>query len=75
MITVLAFARYRGLLGFSRLEVPLPQPPIVAELLAQYAFKALPGEALLALNQAYVKRGAPLADGDELALMPPVSGG
>jgi len=29
----------------------------------------------LAVNRSYAERDTPLADGDELALLPPVSGG
>jgi molybdopterin converting factor small subunit len=35
----------------------------------------LPTEALVAVNQAFAGPDTPLADGDEVALMPPVSGG
>jgi len=38
-------------------------------------FEALPKDALLAVNQSFADRGMPLVDGDEVALMPPVSGG
>lgn len=72
-LTVRAFARYKGLLGFERLE--LPCPGTLGELLADPRFAALPREALLAVNQAFADRGAVLEDGDEVALMPPVSGG
>jgi molybdopterin converting factor small subunit len=75
MVIVSAFARYRELLGFQRLELPLPAPPTLGELLAASRFQALPTEALLAVNQAFCDRSAPLQDGDEVALMPPVSGG
>ncbi len=75
MLTILAFARYRALLGFDRLEHPLPEPPTLAALLTEAAFQALPADALLAVNQAFAKRDAELKDGDEIALMPPVSGG
>ena len=40
--------------------------PMIRDLLPRVAF---------AVNRAYVKSGAELADGDELALIPPVSGG
>jgi len=73
MITVKCFARYRALLGFSDLEVPLA--PTLGELLADARFQALPKDALLAVNQSFADRGTGLADGDEVALMPPVSGG
>ena len=75
MITVLAFARYRALLGFERVQVPLSQAATLADLLADTRFETLPKDALLAVNQAFVKRDAQLEDGDEVALMPPVSGG
>lgn len=74
-VTVLAFARYRGLLGFERRAFPLPEPPILRALLADPALAELPPEALLAVNQAFTNRDAQLAPGDEVALMPPVSGG
>lgn len=73
MITVKCFARYRALLGFSELQVPAA--PTLGELLADPRFADLPQEALLAVNQAFADRGVALADGDEVALMPPVSGG
>ena len=73
MITVLAFARYRDLLGFQRLE--LTASPTLGELLADARFAGLPKDALLAVNQAFADRGAALQDGDEVALLPPVSGG
>lgn len=73
MITVRAFARYKGLLGFERLELPCPGS--LDELLADARFAALPKEALLAVNQAFAGRDAALKDGDEVAFMPPVSGG
>jgi len=70
-----AFARYRELLGFADLELPLPEPPSLARLLEDPRLAALPREALLAVNQAFATRQSPLAEGDEVALMPPVSGG
>jgi molybdopterin converting factor small subunit len=75
MITLRAFARYREKLGFDRLELPLPAPPTLAGLLADPRLAGLPADALLAVNQAFAGPEAPLRDGDEVALMPPVSGG
>jgi len=72
-LTVRTFARYKSLLGFERLD--LPCPGTMNELLADPRFAALPKDALLAVNQGFVDRGAALKDGDEVALMPPVSGG
>ncbi len=73
MLTVLAFARYRALLGFERLE--LPAAATLGDLLADARFQALPKDALLAVNQSFAPRSTPLRDGDEVALLPPVSGG
>ena len=75
MITLRTFARYRERLGFSELELALPSPPTLAALLADPRLRELPAEALFAVNQAFQGREAPLADGDEVALLPPVSGG
>ena len=75
MVIIHAFARYRELLGFQRMELPLPEPPTLQALLAQSCFRTLPPEALLAVNQTFADRTTVLKDGDDVALMPPVSGG
>jgi len=74
-VKVLAFARYREILGFEGLELPLPEPPTLEKLLVHPRLAKLPQEALFAVNQAFAMRDTALADGDEVALMPPVSGG
>ena len=74
-VKVLTFARYCGLLGFSEATLPLPDPPILSELLKQPCFALLPSEALLAVNQKFVGKDAEINHGDEIAVMPPVSGG
>ncbi len=73
MITVKCFARYRDLLGFRERQLPLA--PTLGALLLTPPLAPLPQEALLAVNQAFADRSTPLRDGDEVALMPPVSGG
>jgi molybdopterin converting factor small subunit len=73
MITVKCFARYRALLGFAELEFPVV--PTVAHLLEDPRLAQLPEDALIAVNQCFAHRDTPLADGHEVALMPPVSGG
>lgn len=73
MITVKCFARYRALLGFEELALPLA--PTLGELLKDPRFDGLPKDALLAVNQSFADLATPLAEGDEVALMPPVSGG
>ena len=73
MITVKCFARYRALLGFAELESPVV--PTIGDLLMDPRLAHLPKDALLAVNQHFADRATPLVDGDEVALMPPVSGG
>ncbi|MBP1628085.1 MAG: molybdenum cofactor biosynthesis protein [Holophagaceae bacterium] len=75
MVTVLCFARYRELLGFDRNEFPLGAESTLGGLLSDPRFASLPKDALLAVNRTFVDRQHPLKDGDEVALMPPVSGG
>ncbi|MDR0499084.1 MAG: MoaD/ThiS family protein [Holophagales bacterium] len=74
-LKVLAFARYKEQLGFTEAEMLLPDPPTLSELLKQPCFAALPKDALLAVNQKFVNDSETLYAGDEIAIMPPVSGG
>jgi molybdopterin converting factor small subunit len=75
VIHVRVFARYREILGFEGFELALPVPPTVSALLEESCLASLPKEALVALNRTFVSKDAVLHDGDEVALMPPVSGG
>lgn len=75
MIHVQAFARYRERLGFQTRDFPLPSPPTLEALLADPALADLPADGLFAVNRTFADRSAVLADGDEVALFPPVSGG
>ncbi|MDQ3808792.1 MAG: MoaD/ThiS family protein [Chloroflexota bacterium] len=77
-VRVRLFAGYREAAGTARLEVPLPGGARVSDLLAMLAAQ-IPALAeapgLVAVNQSYVGRDFELRDGDEAALIPPVSGG
>lgn len=75
MIHAQAFARYRERLGFQSRDFPLPSPPTLEALLADPVFAELPPDALFALNRTFTDRAATLADDDEVAIFPPVSGG
>jgi molybdopterin converting factor small subunit len=57
------------------MRVPLPEPPTVGALLLDPDLAALPGDLLVAVNLALVDRDTVLKDGDEVVMMPPVSGG
>lgn len=72
-VTVRLFAGLRERAGTGRLE--LDGVERVGDVWGKLGLGDEPGGLLYALNREYVDRGAPLADGDEVALIPPVSGG
>jgi len=74
-VKALAFARYCELLGYSEVEISLPESSTLRELLQHALFVKLPSDALLAVNHRFVSRDEILCHGDEVAVMPPVSGG
>jgi molybdopterin converting factor subunit 1 len=79
-VRVRAFAVLREALGAAELAVTLPGGADVASLLARLA-EDHPGARLAdrrfttAVNKKYAPPETALADGDEVALIPPVSGG
>ena len=78
-IQTLLFATYRDLAGTDSLELELPTGATAADLVVALrgceGLAALPAEPALAVNQVYAPLGTRLADGDEVALLPPVAGG
>ncbi|MFO7694286.1 MAG: molybdopterin converting factor subunit 1 [Vicinamibacterales bacterium] len=79
-ITILVFARLRDLVGAPRLVRDVPDGATVEQVWQALAaeFPAVaPGRAALsaAVNASYAKFPTPLAEGDEVAFLPPVSGG
>lgn len=79
-IRVRAFAALREMLGFGELQMTLPVGADVAALMAELA-AGHPGARLeehrfaVAVNRSFAAGDRILADGDEVALIPPVSGG
>jgi molybdopterin converting factor subunit 1 len=79
-VRVLLFAALREAAGARELTVTLPEGATVADLRAELA-EAYPALAPLlpnsgvAVNQELAEPDAPLRPGDEVALIPPVSGG
>ena len=69
------FAGLRERAGVSRRELELPAGATVADVWPALDLGDEPGGLVYAVNRAYVDRGDPLADGDEVGLIPPVSGG
>jgi molybdopterin synthase catalytic subunit len=78
-LTVRLFAGLRERAGSDRVEVELPDGATVADLLAAMSSTAVgalaPRSCVVALNRTYADPAAVIAPGDEVALVPPVSGG
>jgi molybdopterin converting factor subunit 1 len=79
-IAILTFARLRDLIGAPELQRDVPAGATVETVWAALAREfpaAAPYRASLsaAVNASYAKFSAPVADGDEVAFLPPVSGG
>jgi molybdopterin converting factor subunit 1 len=79
-ITILVFARLRDLVGTPQLERDVAAGATVEDVWAALAREfpaAAPHRAALsaAVNAAYAKFSTPVAAGDEVAFLPPVSGG
>ena len=81
IITVRLFAMLRERAGRDSIEVELADGATVAEALAKLAERPELGDLLhrmpvaMAVNRDYAGPGTSLGAGDELALVPPVSGG
>ena len=78
-ITLLTFGIAREITGNSRHEIDLPEGFTTKDLLRQLQeqYPALQGLAslVLAVNETYQPGEIALAANDEVALIPPVSGG
>ena len=78
-VSVRLFAGLRERAGTDRLEVELPDGARVADVLAAMAATPVgalrPRECVVAVNREYAAADAPVRAGDEVALVPPVSGG
>ena len=78
-VLVRLFASYREAAGRGHFSLELPDGATVrdaiARILAEHPLVAEGRRVVIALNREYVTLDAKLSDGDELALIPPVSGG
>ncbi len=76
-VRVRLFAQLRERAGASELELELPEGACVRDVLAADPVASLAGglPLVLAVNREYASEDAALSAGDELALIPPVSGG
>jgi len=86
-VRVRLFASLREAMGWSeRLVTPDAANPTPLALwrqlnlmgawpLASHPAEGLPGGVRVAINQRFAPEDTPLADGDELAFLPPITGG
>lgn len=79
-ITVKCFAGCKDAVGAASLALDLPEHTtaggaLEALITAYPAMSRYRRSLMLAVNTEYVSRDTPLQDGDELACIPPVSGG
>jgi MoaE-MoaD fusion protein len=74
-VRVRLFAMLRDRAGTDEVELELPEGARVGDALERLADVAGGLRVVMAVNREYADAEAPLAAGDELALIPPVSGG
>jgi molybdopterin synthase catalytic subunit len=79
-VRVLLFARFAELAGRPDLELSLPAPATVSDVLrlVRGSFpgaERLPDRLLAAVNQVHAQANSPVRDGDEIAFLPPLAGG
>lgn len=78
-VTIRLFASYAEAFGREALSLDLANGATVADCLAllraEPAANRLPPSPLVAVNQRYARPETALAEGDEVALIPPVAGG
>ena len=74
-VAVKLFAAVREQAGGRERELELADGASVDDVWPALGLGEEPAGIVYAVNRSYVSRGAPLADGDEVAVIPPVSGG
>ncbi|AKG73171.1 molybdopterin converting factor subunit 1 [Salinicoccus halodurans] len=77
-MNVLLFAGLKEKIGDSRVKLPVEEKITAGELreLIYASFPQVEGDVFqIACNEAFVKDGHLIESGDEVALIPPVSGG
>ncbi len=79
IVSVRLFAGLRDRAGADRLDVELPAEARVSDVLAAMAGTPVgalgPKQCVVAVNREYADTDSPVHEGDEVALVPPVSGG
>lgn len=80
LVTVRLFARLREIVGAPDVRVVVPESATVLDAWTSLAERfpqlaAYAGSVSCAVNEDYARMTAALKDGDEVAFLPPVSGG
>lgn len=79
-VRVLLFASYAELAGRESVELPV-RPDATVDDVLHHLRAAIPGadrlppRPLVAVNLVHARPETPVADGDELAILPPMAGG
>lgn len=74
-VSVRLFAGLRQRAGMDQIELDLPERASVGDALVELAWLTGGLRVVMAVNREYADASMPLSSGDELALIPPVSGG
>ena len=74
-VKVRLFAGLRERAGTGQRELELPKGARVEDVWAPLGLGTEPAGLAYAVNRTYAERSRPLAEGDEVAVIPPVSGG
>jgi molybdopterin synthase catalytic subunit/molybdopterin converting factor small subunit len=74
-VVVKLFAGLRERAGTGERPLELPDGALASDVWPELGLGEEPDGLLYAVNREYAESGQPLAEGDEVALIPPVSGG
>jgi MoaE-MoaD fusion protein len=74
-VRVRLFAALRERVGAGTVEVDLPEDAAVGDVWPALGLGEEPGGLLYAVNRGYAEKSTSLSPGDEVAVIPPVSGG
>jgi molybdopterin synthase sulfur carrier subunit len=80
MVHVRFLARYGELVGIEAVDLDVPLPATVADVVRRARAEVpgagrLPAQLLAAVNLRHVRLDAAVQDGDEVAFLPPLAGG
>ena len=80
MVRVLLFAAAKEIIGKPTIEIQLPEPATLGDLKRKLVenearLEPLIGRSAFSIEESYARDDQPLADGLEIGMIPPVSGG